>query len=137
MLYVDLNKNPVKGTDQFVSSDGTQYPSNWDKSALSELHLVIETERPSEETCVVTGFIIDDTFTQVWQTRDKTEEETKANNIFNATNWLRVSDRVAIRCFKMGVDFPQEWKDYVITLRAIVDSGIGTMPDMPEYPVGT
>lgn len=50
---------------------------------------------------------------------------------------LEKSDLVALRCFKSGVEFPQAWKDYVISLRAIVNGGSGPIPDQPTYPQGT
>jgi hypothetical protein len=47
------------------------------------------------------------------------------------------SDGVALRCVKAGVAFPAEWKTYVTDLRAIVDTGAGSIPAPPEYPAGT
>lgn len=41
------------------------------------------------------------------------------------------SDMTALRCFKAGVSFPDEWKTYVTALRN------GTLPTQPAYPKGT
>lgn len=50
---------------------------------------------------------------------------------------LDASDMTALRCLKAGVAFPSEWQTYVAALRAIVDSGTGTIPTTPDYPAGT
>lgn len=50
---------------------------------------------------------------------------------------LLKSDDTAIRCVKAGVTFPQDWQDYVTTLREIVRTGAGEIPKQPDYPEGT
>lgn len=50
---------------------------------------------------------------------------------------LNASDMVAMRCMKAGLPFPVEWQNYVITLRAIMLSGSGELPNQPDYPSGT
>lgn len=50
---------------------------------------------------------------------------------------LERSDMTAIRCFKAGILFPQEWQDYVTALRAIVNGGAGPLPAQPEFLKGT
>lgn len=57
--------------------------------------------------------------------------------IAKAQKRLDKSDIVALRCFKAGVLFPQEWQDYVTALRAIVNGAPGPLPDPPSYPKGT
>jgi hypothetical protein len=47
------------------------------------------------------------------------------------------SDTVAMRCIKAGVAYPEEWKKYDASLRAIASSGKGTMPTQPAFPAGT
>lgn len=60
---------------------------------------------------------------------------------YNARTELVLSDMVAIRCFKAGLDFPPEWREYVETLRVIVrtrSGDVGTeLPVAPHYPAGT
>jgi hypothetical protein len=75
MLYADPQKNPVYCSDAYVSEDGTKYPKCYPKCEIAELTQVTETPRPTDSSVVVTGFHIDDSFTQVWDTRPKTEEE--------------------------------------------------------------
>lgn len=50
---------------------------------------------------------------------------------------LSASDRVAVRCCKVGVPYPQEWQDYDQELRVIAEQGTGEMPERPQYPRGT
>jgi len=50
---------------------------------------------------------------------------------------LDASDTVALRCFKAGVAWPQDWKDYCDALRNIVRGGGDTLPVRPPYPTGT
>jgi len=51
------------------------------------------------------------------------------------------TDIVALRCFKAGVEFPLEWKEYVESLRSIVRTQAGDatqpLPEQPTYPDGT
>ena len=50
---------------------------------------------------------------------------------------LDATDSVALRCFKSGIPFPQEWKDYTASLRVIVRTGEGDIPVRPTYPSGS
>lgn len=58
-----------------------------------------------------------------------------------ANDELEKSDMVAFRCFKAGVGFPPEWREYVDALRVIVAAPVGDatapFPVKPVYPVGT
>ena len=47
------------------------------------------------------------------------------------------TDLVALRCFKNGVVFPPEWVTYCATLRNIINTGEGPLPERPEYPEGS
>lgn len=58
-----------------------------------------------------------------------------------ASALLLSNDLVAIRCFKAGIDYPQEWRDYDISLRAILhtssDDPLTVLPIQPvTSPVG-
>lgn len=77
-LYVDSTKKIVNQGDSYVGADGTQYPANFPKSEIPGLIEVVETQPPVDESLVVTGFYVDGSNHQVWQTRPKTEEELKA-----------------------------------------------------------
>jgi hypothetical protein len=54
---------------------------------------------------------------------------------------LQDTDMAAIRCFKAGVAFPQDWVDYVDSLRMIVRTVSGdpasALPAKPDFPAGT
>lgn len=56
---------------------------------------------------------------------------------FQAQTALDKSDMVATRCFKFGIDFPQEWKTHVAILRAVIMTGNGSIPNQPNYPENT
>lgn len=77
-MYTDINRElRLKDNAPYTSIvDGTNYPRNWNKDNIPELFKVTETPRPDDtETHVTLGYIIDETYTQVWQTRLKTAEE--------------------------------------------------------------
>lgn len=66
------DSSPVTGPD------GTNYPGDWDKSALSWLRRVTETAAPTGDPAViVTGWHVDDSGVQVWDTRAETADERK------------------------------------------------------------
>ena len=48
---------------------------------------------------------------------------------------LQQTDIVALRFFKAGLPFPQEWKDYTNALRSLLhqDEEPQTFPLMPEH----
>lgn len=47
------------------------------------------------------------------------------------------TDSVALRCWKAGVEFPTEWREYTVTLRTLLASKVVVeLPAMPEYPSG-
>lgn len=50
---------------------------------------------------------------------------------------LDKSDQTVGRCFESGVPVPDAWKVYRAELRAIVSTGLGSLPNRPEYPAGT
>ena len=50
---------------------------------------------------------------------------------------LDASDTVALRCFKAGVAWPQDWKDYCDALRSVVRGVSDTIPVRPPFPPGT
>ena len=139
-LYTDSTRKPVHEYDSYVAADGTQYPTNFPKTEIPDLVAVTETARPSDESLVVTGFAIDESNTQVWLTRPKTEEELarEADAALSirkgdARTKLTDTDLVAMRCFKAGVAFPQEWLDYVTALRVVRSSP--TIIDLPSPPL--
>ena len=50
---------------------------------------------------------------------------------------LDKSDQTVGRCYEGGVPVPEDWKVYRAELRAIVSTGLGSLPNRPEYPAGT
>jgi len=54
---------------------------------------------------------------------------------------LNISDRVALRCIKAGVEYPVVWHNYDVALRAIISNPApvttNALPTTPPYPAGT
>jgi hypothetical protein len=50
---------------------------------------------------------------------------------------LNKSDQTVGRCYEGGVPVPEAWKAYRSALRTIVSTGVGSLPNRPEYPAGT
>lgn len=75
-MYTNINLEVIQDNAHYTDSEGVKYPRNFPKDEIGELHKVTEAARPvNTETEITTGFIIDETYTQIWQTRPKTAEE--------------------------------------------------------------
>ena len=74
-IYTDSTLQPIYEGQGYTSLNGTQYPSGFPLGEIEGLNAVNETEQPVDAELVVTGFMIDENFNQVWQTRKKTAEE--------------------------------------------------------------
>lgn len=136
-MYTNKNLEVINDNAAYIDSEGVKYPRNFPKSEITELYQVTETDRPTDTELIVEGFSIDETYTQVWNTRVKTAEEFSNELRDQALQALNVSDMVAIRCIKAGVSFPLEWQEYVGDLRDVVNDISTTLPIKPEYPIGT
>ena len=136
-MYTDKTLQPIYDYQQYISTNGTIYPSHYPKNEIPGVFPVTPTPRPSDPYLVVTGFTINDQRIQVWQTREKTEEEHFGELKSEALSALTKSDSVAIRCVKAGIPFPADWQEYVAGLRAVVNGSALTLPEQPEYPEGT
>lgn len=94
-MWVNDDGLVVSPADIYISIvNGTQYPRNWDKSTISELHLVTETAKPTDPTLKVTGFTVNGSYEQVWTTVAKTQEELDsdlAEAKINKTNEIMAS----------------------------------------------
>ena len=137
-MYTDETLIPIADNAPYVGLDGTKYPANFPKGEIPDLHPVTETPRSSDtDTTLVTGFTIDENFVQVWQTRERTEEEKTSLLKDRAFDALIQSDITALRCVKAGIAFPVAWQEYVAELREIFQTGVGSLPEQPPYPEGT
>ena len=136
-MYTDVYLKPIYEGHPYTSPSGTAYPSNFPKNEIPGLFLVAEIPRPNDPSLVITGFTIDESNTQVWQTRVKTQEELTSNLRGEVLRLLTITDMVALRCVKAGVPFPESWKTYTTILRDTFNTGTGLIPAQPAYPVGT
>lgn len=55
----------------------------------------------------------------------------------DAADALAKSDITILRCMENAVAVPSAWATYREVLRAILDSGSGTLPARPAYPAGS
>ena len=79
-MYTNINLEVIQDTAPYKSLDGTSYPRNYPKDEIAGLFLVTETPKPTDLDIIVEGFTIDETYTQVWNTRPKTAEENQADD---------------------------------------------------------
>lgn len=81
-MYTNNTLQPIDNRAPYTDSEGNKYPRNFPKAEITELHLVTETPRPVDtETEKVTGFHIDETYTQVWDSISKTQEELDSDKL--------------------------------------------------------
>ncbi len=83
-MYTDNTLRVIQDGQAFTHADtGVKFPKNYPKDEIADLFIVTETTKPANtETEITTGFIINESHTQVWQTRSKTVEELQ-NDIDN------------------------------------------------------
>ena len=137
-MYIDSTLKPIPDTASYVHPEtGTQYPWNYPKDKIAGLVRVTETASPQGEDIVVTGYTIDENYTQVWTVREKTSEEKKAALKSQAISLLNQTDMTILRCVEAGIDVPQVWYTYRNDLRDVVRGNTDTIPEQPSYPEGT
>ena len=125
MMYTDHTLKPLYNGHQYVGTDGKQYPPNQPKDEIAGLHLVKETERPSDPSLVVTGFFINDQYQQVWQTRAKNADELKSEVMQQIENLERQQTQRRIREAVLGnqasIDFISSLENQIVALRAQIE----------------
>ncbi len=134
-MYTNSNLEIINDNDSYIDSEGIKYPSNFPKNEIEELYQVTETTPPLNE--IIEGFVVDESYTQIWNARQKTSEELSNELINDALVALDSSDKVAIRCVKADIKFPSDWKAYVKDLRDVANEISTVLPEQPEYPAGT
>lgn len=78
--------------------------------------------------------------TELFDFRTQEEIDTEALATFKTAVQTAIdkTDLVALRCWKAGVEFPTEWREYTVTLRTLLASTVVVeLPVMPDYPVGS
>lgn len=96
-MYTDSTLKPIYDNEPYVHfSTLIRYPANFPRDLIPALKVVTETVRPEDTlTHVVTGFHITDKFVQVWETRERTQEEQIAILASAKNEALVVIDAVA------------------------------------------
>ena len=144
-MYTDSTLQPIYDHQQYIGQDGTQYPPNYPKAEIPGLFPVLETPRHTDPSLVVTSFTINSQRIQVWQTREKTEDDFASERRAQALAALSKSDLVMNRINEAVSLGLTKWKAndvvayvrYRRTLRAIVGGAPDPLPDPPDYPQGT
>lgn len=78
-MYTDSTKQPILDDQWYTHpKTGTKYPPGYPRDLILGLTEVTETPKPDGENIVVSGFTINEDFEQVWEYREKTEEELSA-----------------------------------------------------------
>lgn len=88
----------------------------------------------TDDDGVVTGVSVEPKISVARYDAELKARQTKAA----ATQALAESEAVVMSCFEAGVPFPEEWRHYRKTLRAIAEHGTGDddLPPRPEAPAG-
>lgn len=127
-IYTDLTLKPIYQGQNYISPDGTQYPSNYPINTIPNLVVVQETPKPTDNNLIVTGFIIDKNYTQVWQTKQKTAQEIENENVIALNNLkqqrnslLSSSDWTMLPDVPLTAEQVEAWKAYRTELRNLLD----------------
>ena len=71
-MFTDKSFKPIDDNQPYRHPDtGTNYPGNYPKGEIEGLVPVTETQKPADPALQITGFSIDENYTQVWHTRKK------------------------------------------------------------------
>lgn len=137
MLYVDPNGNIIKSNQPYTSAT-KKYGADYPKDQIPELHLVTETERPTDPTVNVTGFTVNENYEQVWTTEPKSQEElaydlgeakiAKKIEIYRKYIELRESD-IEFTASDASTRNYQTDKDSTYALQGMLDTYKTTTPD--------
>lgn len=147
-MYTDSTLQPIYDYQQYISVNGTIYPPHFPKNEIPGVFPVTLAPRPTDPSLVVTGFTINainNQRVQIWQTREKTEDELSSERKSQALAALSKSDLVMNRINEAVSLGLTKWKAndvvayvrYRRTLRAIVGGAPDPLPDPPDYPQGT
>lgn len=74
-MHTDSTLQPIYDNQWYTHPEtGTRYPPNYPRNGIDGLHQVTETDPPLGDV-VITGFIINENYEQVWNYRKKTADE--------------------------------------------------------------
>lgn len=135
-MFTDKRLVPVYEGQQYTAPDGTKYPHNFPRAEIPWLSPVTQIDPPDDPSLVVTGFTINKNNEQVWTTREKSDDEITQEKKADAAAAIEKSDRVALDCFKGGIDFPDDWKKYNDAAVAVSkDPASAEIPAQPDHPL--
>ena len=144
-MYTNANLDKIQDNAPYTSLiDGTKYPSNFPKDDITELEPVTMCDCPTG--CFIIGWYIDETYTQVWDTRPYTQEElddieirennkitAKQDALFMKYKWRQeryndqtddIADAVANNITPLPIrsdhiDFEKQYRLWAIAVRSI------------------
>lgn len=88
-MYTNSTLKPIQDDELYIGLDGTQW-ANTDKSTISELHHVTLTDAPDASLNYVTGFHIDESYTQVWDYTPKAQDEIVGTKEYNLKHYAEL-----------------------------------------------
>jgi len=145
-MYTNVNKEVIQDNTPYTGLDGTKYPANYPKSEIAELSKITEVVRPADNGLdIITGFHIDSTNTQVFDTRPKTQQELDDELKGKARIELYSSDQTMNRILEAIIEGLNTltspdviaYSQYRKDLREVIRGNLTTLPIAPAYPQGT
>lgn len=106
-MYTNTNLDIIQDNAPYTDSNGVSYPRTFPKDEIAELFPVTTTECPACNVCE--GYhieLIGETYTQVWDTRDYTQEE--QDTALEQDWWSRIR--------ATDVDMPRTLEDIIDTM---------------------
>lgn len=96
-MYTDSTLRIIKDNEAFQHADtGVKYPSNYPKEEIEGLYKVTESTRPNDtSTTKVTGFHINENYSQVWDVEQRSQEE--IDLLLQKTKTKKISQVKALR----------------------------------------
>lgn len=118
-MYTNKKLKIINNNDPYTGADGIKYPRNFPKDEIPELTKIVEAPKPTGQDITIKGFDIDETYTQVWNVREKTPEELNIEALSLAKNELNASDK----------DMARVSEDLV---EVLITKGVIEITDLPQ-----
>ena len=94
MYVLKTDKTKILRDKEAFEYNNVKYPSNYPKDELDFLAHVTEVYRPSIDNATqkITGYTIDEMYTQVWTVENKTQQEQEEYSTLQATEYQRLRE---------------------------------------------